>query len=156
MKILHVCRYFVHSLVTPRGGGSWELKAIYASPSSQRRVAMSEELKFIQIKHPWLCMGDFNYTPRDGERGTMRGVSTSFVKWKEEAGLIDMGFFGPRFTWNHGTHASSLKSARLDRCLCDSSWRRLYPYANVSHLPISFRSLPYFVKDGCRQASSIG
>lgn len=62
IEIVHVCKHFVHSLMTPRGNESWEMTAIYASMSSQRRVAMWEELKLIQVRHPWLCLGNFNCT----------------------------------------------------------------------------------------------
>lgn len=47
--------------------------------------------------------------------------------------MIDVGFFGPRFTWHHGTTAENRQSARLDRSLCNEEWRRSFPDGHVLH-----------------------
>lgn len=36
-------------------------------------------------------------------------------------GPIDLGFTGPHFTWNHGSHVLKRKSGRLDRSICDKT-----------------------------------
>lgn len=35
------------------------------------------------------------------------GVSGSFADWIMAKGLIDLGFSGQKFTWNHGSEVSS-------------------------------------------------
>lgn len=55
----------------------------------------------------------------------------------EQKELIDLGFIGPKFTWNHNSSLENRKSARLDCGLCDDRWRRLIPIATITHLPHS-------------------
>lgn len=45
-----------------------------------------------------------------------------------------MGYIGNPFTWHHGTSVETRKAARLDRILCCSEWRLVYPAATVRHL----------------------
>lgn len=47
------------------------------------------------------------------------GGSSCFVDWVEQRGLIDLGFIGPTFTWNHGNSVETWASAKLDMGLCD-------------------------------------
>lgn len=47
---------------------------------------------------------------------------------------MDLGFVGAAHTWNYGVSTETRRSARLDRALCDDSWRRLFPSAIVRHL----------------------
>lgn len=56
--------------------------------------------------------------------------------------MIDLGFSGRRFTWNHNTNAIFKKSSRLDRGLCDEEWRRSYPEVSIKHLS-------FFYSDHC-------
>lgn len=49
-------------------------------------------------------------------------------------GLIDLGYVGLLFTWNHGSNVDIWCSARLNRGLCDDSWRRLFSSARIIHL----------------------
>lgn len=39
----------------------------------------------------------------------------------ERKALIDLGFIGPGFTWNHGVSIETRRSFRLDRGLCESN-----------------------------------
>lgn len=70
----------------------------------------------------WLVLGDFNYVSSND--------------------MMDLGYEGAECTWNHGSSEENRRSARLDRALCDGSWRSLYPTAFVKHLTHSYRPLP--------------
>ncbi|KAL5550226.1 hypothetical protein UlMin_000402 [Ulmus minor] len=48
-------------------------------------------------------------------------------------GLADLGFRGPKFTWNRGNGAC-LVQERLDRMLGNSTWVELFPNSLVHHL----------------------
>lgn len=48
--------------------------------------------------------------------------------------MIDLGFIGNRFTWNHGVHIETRNSTRLNRGLCNDERRRFFPSAIVNHL----------------------
>jgi hypothetical protein len=54
----------------------------------------------------WLSMRDYNETIEDAEKvgGSLkpRGQMAAFVETFEECQLVDLGFNGPRFTWNNG------------------------------------------------------
>ncbi|KAK8594357.1 hypothetical protein V6N13_126165 [Hibiscus sabdariffa] len=52
-----------------------------------------------------------------------------FIAYMFDAGLHDLGFQGPNFTWNRGYCA-----ARLDRCLCNASWLEAHPATLVHDL----------------------
>lgn len=82
--------------------------------------------------------GDFNYVLKDEERSSRKGASTSFVEWVDWKGLINLGFSGAVFTWNHGSDISQKRSARLDKGICDEDWRRLFQMAYIEHLSHSF------------------
>nr|GMD60285.1 uncharacterized protein LOC109175135 [Ipomoea batatas] len=71
-----------------------------------------------------------------GHRGAAAAsVYAEFVDWIQTEGLIDMGFSGPRYTWTKGLPTGQAKAARLDRVLCNLSWRNLFPASTVTHLP---------------------
>lgn len=56
----------------------------------------------------------------------------------ERKGLINLGYSGPRFTWQHGVNALTRKVARLDIALCDVEWQRHFHSANIKHLPHAY------------------
>jgi len=58
----------------------------------------------------------------------------NFHHWIENNGFIDLGLFGPEFTWSRGTNPETRKYARLDRALCNRQWSTYFPEASVQHL----------------------
>src|SRR5436190_2361817 len=52
-----------------------------------------------------------------------------FGNWMQSSGLLDVGFFGPKYTWKRGT-----LSERLDRAICNPQWRIKFPEASLQHL----------------------
>lgn len=134
LKVIHAEFHFIHVLIREADGRGWEMSAIYASPNRTLRPALWRQLDAIKPQFPWVLLGDFNCTLRDGERNITGGVSTSFADWVQSTCLIDVGFVGPLYTWNHGREAACRKSARLDRALCDDRWRVQFPEATLRHL----------------------
>lgn len=49
-------------------------------------------------------------------------------------GLMDLGFFGTKFTWKRPCRGGRMVSRRLDRCVCDHEWRMRFQEATVEHL----------------------
>lgn len=80
-------------------------------------------------------MGDFNAILRADERAPSGRVSTCFADWVNEEGMIDLGFQGPRYSWNHGNDVQHRRSARLDRVLYEEELHRRFPSANITHCP---------------------
>ena len=87
---------------------------------------------------PWMLARDFNETQSLAERdhggSDLSRRCTLFANRIENNGLIDFGFSGHRFTWVRGNTCETRKSARLDRALCNTSWRARFPEASVRHL----------------------
>lgn len=48
---------------------------------------------------------------------------------------MDLGFLGPKFTWERGNPVSGIIRERLDLVLCSIGWRSLFPVAGVRVLP---------------------
>lgn len=67
------------------------------------------------------------------ERLPLGYASERFLEWSNDEEMVDVGFSGPMFTWNHGNYAAQKRSARLDRALCDEAWRCLFPEASITH-----------------------
>lgn len=107
------------------------MSAIYESPNRCLRPEVWAQLELIDNSLPWVLLGDFNYTLHEGERSSPGGMSTSFCDWVQRISLIDLGFVGPIYTWNHGRELPTRKTARLDRALCDDEWRRKFPEATL-------------------------
>lgn len=76
----------------------------------------------MQVGRPWLVIGDFKFVLRNEERSSGRGVSSNFVHWVVEMGLINLGFVGPIFTWCHGSNTNARRAIRLDRGVYDDAW----------------------------------
>lgn len=137
LRVIHVEKHFVHMIVNEGKPTAWILTAVYASPQHHLRPPIWDSIVTIKRDAPWALMGDFNCTLKEGERNKTRGYSRQFLSWVNHMGLIDAGFSGLIFTWNHGHVLESRQSARLDRGLCDGEWRRTFPEASVIHLPHS-------------------
>ncbi|XP_072087854.1 uncharacterized protein [Arachis hypogaea] len=87
----------------------------------------------------WMICGDFNDIGDISEkkcgsvpdRTSMRRIN----EWKENCSLIDMGFYGSRFTWRGPMWQDGGRILkRLDRALCNQHWRVLFNDAVVETL----------------------
>lgn len=86
------CPKIFHSHTSvPEKGSQLGANGSLCKSNGAKEVSYVGGAKII-TRGPWLCMGDFNCTLREGERGTEGGISGSFVKWKEDSDLIDLGF----------------------------------------------------------------
>ncbi|KAL4347073.1 hypothetical protein GQ457_17G019390 [Hibiscus cannabinus] len=108
VDVLAVTKQCVHARCSMAGNaGVFMLTCVYASPNRQQRAKLWSQLLILQpeANTPWVL---------------------GFI---EDAGLIDMGFSGPQFTWKRGD-----LSQRLDRCLCNSRWYSEFVQSEVIHL----------------------
>ncbi|XP_074321169.1 uncharacterized protein LOC141657731 [Silene latifolia] len=110
----------------------WFFTAVYASPDSMRKEELWESLEdFARTDNrPWLAMGDFNDTrfmpERNGNSESMRRRYTRFNSWLENNEWIDLDYSGPDYTWARGNTSATRKWARLDRAICNTSWRVMF------------------------------
>ncbi|XP_028757951.1 uncharacterized protein LOC114717017 [Neltuma alba] len=90
------------------GNNHFLFSAIYGIPNPTIHGELWQDLLKLQITSDkaWLMASDFNATTsigkhRGGARSSTQGrkIFRDFIK---QAGLLDLGFIGPKFTWQHG------------------------------------------------------
>ncbi|XP_019166615.1 PREDICTED: uncharacterized protein LOC109162348 [Ipomoea nil] len=143
---IHVSVFFTHPQflllqITEAGKPPWFFAPVYGSPVHHLRRRLWKYLNQTNrnISGPWLVAGDFNtVTHRDETLNYLSYSSqrsSDFVNWIQDEGLIDLGFAGPKLTWVKDGASDHIKGARLDRAMCNISWRLKYPDVCVTHLP---------------------
>lgn len=135
LRIRLVVKHFIHFLIGPRDNHVWEITTMHASKNHRIRQNLWSNLDMIEVCRPWLLIGDFNCTLYNVERCFDGGISTSFSRWVDRRGLLDLGYIRPRFTCIHGHNMVTRRTTRLDWGLCDEERRRRFPEASITHLP---------------------
>lgn len=74
IEIRYAHKFFLHASINAGDGKEWELTAVYASPITSRRRGMWIKLDKMNIKKPWLLLGDFNCILKAEERSSSSGV----------------------------------------------------------------------------------
>lgn len=89
------------------------------------------------IKHQWIFTGDFNeITAHEEKKGSSEGfTSTSFANSSYDNNMIDLGFLGQSYTWAKSKNCPNSIKVRLDRAICNQSWRLLFLEAHVTYMP---------------------
>jgi hypothetical protein len=68
---------------------------------------------------PWICCGDFNEILSGDEHFGSSEKSDSQMSLSMEclqsSGLLDLGYIGPKYTWNNKQHGDNLVCVPLDR-----------------------------------------
>ncbi|XP_074310568.1 uncharacterized protein LOC141646590 [Silene latifolia] len=113
---------------------------IYGEPSFELRLALwSSITALISSLSPFLIIGDFNqvemHSDKLGGSCDIRGQQ-DFTTWRLDNSLLDVPFFGTKFTWLNNRSDGQLIMERLDRAYANNAWLHLFPYASVMHLPI--------------------
>ena len=83
-------------------------------------------------------VGGFNSIKESGEKKGESNVSGSSVNdlrsFMNNTGAIDLGFFGPAFTWTNRREGLANIKERLDQCFCDNEWQNIFPKAGIRYL----------------------
>ena len=120
---------------------SWIFSAIYASPRSEERCILWNNLSKVAKLHnkPWIMAGDFNeplvQKDKFGGRGVSVNQSLALKECLNVCSMVDMGFSRPRYTWTNKRDVGNLILERIDRFFMKPDWCVLYPNAKVTHLP---------------------
>ena len=87
-------------------------------------------------------MGDFNEIVNLSEiKGTTfrsRRQMEDFQRALEDCHLCDLGFKGPKFTWNNGREGDAFTKERLDRAVANPEWRM--KFVDVEIVVLAMRS----------------
>jgi hypothetical protein len=91
---------------------------------------------------PMLCMGDLNDIMHPSEKLGPSSVDfnrmNAFCSYVKQCGLFDLGFNGPAYTWSNKRLSSMPTYQRLDRCLANAEWCKMFPTSTVLHLPMMY------------------
>ncbi|XP_021826248.1 uncharacterized protein LOC110767113 [Prunus avium] len=134
IEILGSTDQSITTCVTSPGKTPWLLTTIYASPCGPKREKLWEYLDFVNSCHqlPWVLAGDFNEMlhVEDKLGGALSIRHKGFKKWFDNHAMVDLGFYGPKYTWTN-----KRVFERLDRAICNLAWKSLFGEAHVKHLP---------------------
>ena len=99
---------FIHLRVMQCNAEPWLFTAVYGSPRANERNILWDGLNRIgtTVTVPWLVSGDFNdflhATDKYGGAPIRGSKCVKFRSWVQNCCMMDLGFQGPRFTWERG------------------------------------------------------
>ncbi|KAK9984473.1 hypothetical protein SO802_033998 [Lithocarpus litseifolius] len=120
--------------------GWWHFTGFYGNPDTAKRPESWAKLKYLKGTStlPWLTIGDFNEitgaSEKEGGSDRPRQQMTNFIETINACGLHDLGYNGPKFTWNYERADGVRIRERLDRALATPEWLSLFPLAKLYHL----------------------
>ena len=111
-------------------GTAWWLSCVYGPQGDDNKILFLQELRRIRAscQGPWLVLGDFNLIVNAEEKNNgnlNRAMMGRFRCWINDLELIDVILHGRKFTWSNQQNSPTL--VRLDRVLCSSDWKQLFP-----------------------------
>lgn len=141
MNAFHQCNQQIALLISEGSSDPWLISGVYASTDfRERRVLWYEILSLLAQSIPSISTGDFNcITSANEKKGGRRDIDSAeiseFRSFISSAGLLDLGFFGPQFTWCNNRQGLARVWERLDRALATPQWTQMFPSATVTYLP---------------------
>ncbi|KAJ9183977.1 hypothetical protein P3X46_007769 [Hevea brasiliensis] len=135
VEVVRNHRQFIHLHIFDSKMLLIEFIAIYGHPVASQRAFLWPELNSLVSSNSisWLLGGDFNALlhPSDRKGGSLNklGVCKLFSNWFKANDMHDLGFKGPTFTWSRGSLWE-----RLDRAICNTTWRLNFPEASIFYL----------------------
>lgn len=115
---------------------------VYGNPTPQlRRGLWSQILAFKPSGNiGWCCIGDFNemvsLMDKDGMRPQNQSNIALFRDFLNRAELIDLELKGCAYTWISNPRNGIVTKEKIDRVLLNWDWKRLFPHAIATALPI--------------------
>ncbi|KAL5555260.1 hypothetical protein UlMin_037496 [Ulmus minor] len=135
-----LCLLWSNSIhITSHDSTCWRFTDLYGNPDTSLRTQFWTLLKRLgdASSMPWLCGGDLNEIlfghEKQGGAARAQYLMNAFREATNYCGLANLGFRGPKFTWNRGKNAC-LVQERLDRMLGNGGWLDLFPNSLVHHL----------------------
>ncbi|KAJ4821091.1 Endonuclease/exonuclease/phosphatase family protein [Rhynchospora pubera] len=141
VQILNTSLSYICARICPKDKPPWVLVGVYGDPEHNENPLLWETLTQLIALYGSVCLiGDFNEIvstdEKYGGRNRLTADGERFKQFIFEAGLVDLGYKGPAFTWTNKRHVSEAIYQRLDRALATPQWLQNYPNAYVNHLPL--------------------
>ncbi|KAL5572448.1 hypothetical protein UlMin_022045 [Ulmus minor] len=139
VQLLSGSKGHIDVMVTSPNSTCWRFTGLYGNPDTSLRPQFWNLLKRLgdSSSLPWLCGGNLNEIlfghEKQGGAETAQYLMSHFREVINYCGLADLGFRGPKFTWNR-RNGDRLVQERLDRMLGNSGWLDLFPNSLVHHL----------------------
>ncbi|KAL7222108.1 hypothetical protein ACSBR1_023926 [Camellia fascicularis] len=138
VRVTEASSQLITATISRQDYPDWILSAIYASPISQKRDELWNNLERTSqtITDPWLLAGDFNDFASLDEKRTMSGSQNQsqdqrraqkFTERVNNCNLMDLGCIGPKVTWSNNKKGWANTMVRLDRAMCNTEWRTSFP-----------------------------
>lgn len=116
----------------------WRFTGSYGHPVRNLRHHSWELIRRLHSMYslPWLIGGDFNEILHLSEK--LDGYRCSsymkdFADTINQCGLMDIEFYGPKFTWKNNQLRSNEIQKRLDRLFANVTWNSMFKDARVTH-----------------------
>lgn len=140
LTIVSQHRFLIHAKVLEPSGYGWSLLCVYGDPSHGGNERLWNEINIILNTAASTCViGDFNAITSEQEKyggaKLMNSNNRAFRRFIFEAGLVDLGYHGPAYTWTNKQCTSKAIYERLDRAVASATWVRDHSFAFVNHLP---------------------
>lgn len=119
----------------------WLLYAAYGDCDDRRNDEIWSKLSEYSSTNnlPVCAIGDFNciteQREKQGGSSQLKAKHKKFCSFLHRAGLIDLGYSGPAYTWANNQKGRSLILERLDRAVATADWINMYPNSKVFHIP---------------------
>ncbi|XP_016494260.2 uncharacterized protein LOC107813500 [Nicotiana tabacum] len=121
----------------------FQVTIIYTKCKPSMRIPLWQtlRLKSTSCSVPWCVIGDFNVIASVEEK--IGGLPyqmkkyIDFLSMIEDYGLVDLGFYGPRYTWSNSIGLCSIGWKRLDRGMVNDNWLSSFLATTITHLAIA-------------------
>jgi exonuclease III len=141
VEIQNYSRHHINAVVSmEKTGPPWKFSGFYGHPEADKRSESWSLLRLLGSfnPHSWLCLGDFNEILEADEKFGGNPKSRSQMKEFRDTlsccNLHDLGFVGPKFTWNNMREGDYFIKERLDRVFANESWQEKFPFHEVQVL----------------------
>uniref|UniRef100_A0ACD5W0Q6 Uncharacterized protein n=1 Tax=Avena sativa TaxID=4498 RepID=A0ACD5W0Q6_AVESA len=132
--------HFIDVVISKDDCEPWRATFVYGEPRREQRHEFWNLLRRLHPvwTGPWICCGDFNEVLSGDEHLGSNSRSYShmsmFRDCLQSCGLSDLGFTGPKYTWNNRQQGDDLVCVRLDRAVANSAFMDMFGGVQVENV----------------------
>jgi len=118
----------------------WRASFVYGEPKVGLRHDLWDFLRLVRTEWsgPWICAGDFNEILSRDEHLSRRERGEQQIRLFREClefcDLVDLGFSGPKFTWNNRQEGNDNVKVCLDRAVANGKFNQLFDECHVENV----------------------